>query len=147
MKVILKTDVKQLGKAGEIVEVKPGYARNYLIPTQSAIEATNVNMKAYSEEKKLEEKRALKGKIQADELAEKLSKVSVTAVVQVGEEDKVFGSVTSQNIADMLMENGFDIDKKKILLDEPLRALGVFDVPIKLHQDVEATVKVWVVRE
>ncbi|MBN1996538.1 50S ribosomal protein L9 [candidate division KSB1 bacterium] len=147
MKVILKTDVKQLGKAGEIVEVKPGYARNYLIPTQSAIEATNVNMKAYSEEKKLEEKRALKGKIQADELAEKLSKVSVTAVVQVGEEDKVFGSVTSQNIADMLKENGFDIDKKKILLDEPLRALGVFDVPIKLHQDVEATVKVWVVRE
>ncbi len=147
MKVILKKDINQLGKAGEIVDVKPGYARNFLIPTQAAINATTANLKAFNEEKKLEEKRAMKGKIQAQELADKISKVSVTAVVQVGEEEKVFGSVTSQNIADMLKENGFEIDKKKILLDEPLKALGVFDVPIKLHPDVEAAVKVWVVRE
>jgi large subunit ribosomal protein L9 len=147
MKIILKKDVQNLGKASEIVDVKRGYARNYLIPTNLAIEATASNIKSYQEESKLDKIRTEKGKKAAVELAEKLSQVSLTAVVQVGEQDKVFGSVTAQNIADLLKESGFEIERKKIILDEPLKALGVFDVPVKLFPDVEAKVKVWVVRE
>jgi large subunit ribosomal protein L9 len=147
MKIILKKDVQSLGKTGEIIQVKRGYARNYLMPMGMAIEATPSNLKSYQEESKLDKVRAEKGRKAALELAEKISQVSLTAVVQVGEQDKVFGSVTSQNIADLLKESGFEIDRKKIDLNEPLKALGVFDVPIKLHSDVEAKVKVWVVRE
>jgi len=147
MKVILKNDMDTLGKAGEIVDVKPGYARNYLIPSNNAIKATPSNLKAFQEEQKLFERRELKGQKEAQVLAEKLEKVSLTATVQVGDEDKVFGSITSQNIADLLKENGFDIDRKKIVLEEPLKALGVYDIPVKLHHQVEAKVKVWVVRD
>jgi len=147
MKVILKNDIDSLGKAGDIVEVKPGYARNYLIPSNNAIEATPPNLKAFQEEQKLSERRELKGKKEAEVLATKLEKVSLTATVQVGEEDKVFGSITSQNIADLLKENGFEIDRKKILLEEPLKALGVYEIPVKLHHQVEVKVKVWVVRD
>ena len=147
MKIILKKDVQSLGKAGEVFQVKRGYARNYLIPTGVAIEATSANVKSFEQDSKLDKIRAEKGKKAALELADKLSQVSVTAVVQVGEQDKVFGSVTSQNIADLLKESGYEIDRKKIVLDDPLKALGVFDVPIKLHADVEAKIKVWVVRE
>jgi large subunit ribosomal protein L9 len=147
MKIILKKDIESLGKAGEIVEVRPGYARNYLIPSGHAIQASGANLKAYEEELKLIKLREQRGKKTAEELADELSKVSITAVVQVGEEDKIFGSVTSQNIADLLKEQGFEVDRKKILLEEPLKALGVFDVPIKLHSEVEAKIKVWVVRE
>jgi large subunit ribosomal protein L9 len=89
----------------------------------------------------------LKGQQEAQEFADKLSQVSVTAAVQVGEEEKLFGSVTSQNIADLLKEIGHDIDRRKILLDEPIKALGVYDVPIKLHPEVTAQIKVWVVKE
>ncbi len=147
MKVILKNDMDSLGKAGDIVEVKPGYARNYLIPSNNAIKATPSNMKSFQEEQKLSERRELKGQKEAEVLAAKLEKVSLTATVQVGEEDKVFGSITSQNIADLLKENGFDIDRKKIHLEEPLKALGVYEIPVKLHHQVEAKVKVWVVRD
>jgi len=147
MKIILKNDMDTLGKAGEIVDVKPGYARNYLIPSDNAIKATRSNLKAFQEEQKLFERRELKGQKEAQVLAAKLEKVSLTATVQVGEEDKVFGSITSQNIADLLKENGFDIDRKKIVLEEPLKALGVYDIPVKLHHQVEAKVKVWVVRD
>lgn len=147
MKIILKTDMDSLGKSGDIVEVKRGYARNYLIPSGLAIEATPANMKVFEEDRKLAELRARRGKVEAQELADKLSKLSLTAAVQVGEEDKVHGSVTSQNIADLLKEAGFEIDRKKIILDDPIKALGVYDIQIKLHTDVIATVKLWVVRE
>jgi len=147
MKVILKETIDALGDAGKIVEVKPGYARNFLIPKGKAVLATNSNLKVYEQELKLESIRALKGKKLAEELAAKLSKISVTSAVQVGEEDKIFGSVTSHNIADLLKDQGYEIDRKKILLDEPLKALGVYDVAIKLHPEVEAKIKVWVVRE
>lgn len=147
MKVILKETIDALGDAGKIIEVKPGYARNFLIPKGKAVPATNSNLKAYEQELKQENIRAQKGKKIAEELAAKLSKISVTSAVQVGEEDKIFGSVTTQNIADLLKEQGFEIDRKKIILDEPLKALGVYDVAIKLHPEVEATIKVWVVRE
>lgn len=147
MKVILKKDFDSLGKAGDIVEVKQGYARNFLIPSNLAIAATPSNLLSFREEKKLSEKRELKGKKEAELLAAKLEKISLTATVQVGEEDKVFGSVTSQNITDMLKDQGYEIDRRKIQLDEPLKALGVYDIPVKLHHDVEAKVKVWVVRD
>lgn len=147
MKIILKETIEKLGKAGEIVDVKPGYARNFLIPQGKANLATESAMRAYNEEKKLIERRASKEKHAAEDLAEKLSKVSVTSAVQVGEEEKIFGSVTTQNIADLLKDQGFEIDRRKIMLDDGLKALGVYDVKVKLHPEVDATIKVWVVRE
>lgn len=147
MKVILKEEIKTLGKVGDVVQVKPGFARNYLIPKGMAVEATPSNMKVIVHEAKIAEIRSQKAKKEAQSLADRLSKVSVTASVQVGEEDRVFGAVTSQDIANLLQESGFEIDKKRILLEEPIKALGVFEVPIKVHSEVEAKIKVWVVRE
>ena len=147
MKVILKEEIKTLGKVGDVVQVKPGFARNYLIPKGMAVEATPSNMKVIAHEAKIAEIRSQKTKKEAQSLADRLSKVSVTASVQVGEEDRVFGAVTSQDIANLLQESGFEIDKKRILLEEPIKALGVFEVPIKVHSEVEAKIKVWVVRE
>lgn len=147
MKIILKKDIEKLGKAGEIVETKRGYARNYLIPNGSAVEATTANMKIYEQERHAIEQKRQQDIEEAQAFATKLNGVSITATVQVGEEDKVFGAVTSQNLADLLMEKGIELDRKKIVLDEPLKALGVFEVPVKLHAQVEAQIKVWVVRE
>ncbi len=146
MKVILQQDFEILGKAGEVVEVKPGYARNYLLPRGIALAATPGNLKAYNEQKKLDAQRQERAKRSALALAEKLNGLSCTATVAVGEEDRVFGSVTSQTIADLLKEKGFDIDKRKILLAEPIKALGIYDVPVRLHPEVEAKIKVWVVK-
>ena len=147
MKIILREGVENLGQPGDIVEVKAGYGRNYLIPRNRALKATPKNLKIYEQEKKRLESKKLKDKEDAEALAQKLSIVSLTATVAVGEEDKVFGSVTSQNIADLLKAKGFDLDRRKILLDEPLKALGVYEVPIKLHSEVEPKIKVWVVKE
>ncbi len=147
MKVILKQKFETLGDVGEIVSVKDGYARNYLIPKGIALEASKQNLKIIEQEKKRLE--AIENRIrrEAEQLAEKLNTVSVTAEVQVGEEDRVFGAVTTQDIAELLKNKGFDIDRRKIQLDEPLKALGVYEVPIKLHADVEAKIKVWVVKQ
>ncbi|HNR68528.1 MAG TPA: 50S ribosomal protein L9 [bacterium] len=147
MKIILKKDIEKVGRAGEIVDVKPGFARNYLIPSGNAVLATKGNLKVYEMEQKRAEQRLSQEKVVSQALADKLAQVSVTATVQVGEEDKVFGAVTSQEIAGLLAEQGFDIDRRKIVLDEPLKALGVYDVPIKIHPEVTATIKVWVVRD
>jgi len=147
MKIILKQDHENLGASGEIVEVKDGFARNYLIPRQIAMQATPQNMKVYEQLKQRDQIKQTKEKKAAEELADKLKDVSITATVSVGEEDKVFGAVTSQNIADLLQSKGFELDRRKIQLDEPLKALGVYEIPIKLHQEVEANIKVWVVKE
>ena len=147
MKIILKKDIEKLGKAGEIVETKNGYARNYLIPKGFAVAASAANMKVYEQERLAEQRKIQKDIEEAQVVAAQLEKVSITATIQVGEEDKVFGAITNQNIAELLQEKGFDIDRKKIILEEPLKALGVFEVPIKLHSEVEAQVKVWIVRE
>lgn len=147
MKVILKQDYQNLGKFGEIIEVKDGFARNYLIPRSYAIVASPQNLKVFEQDRKKEEMIQAKDKRAAELLADKLKDVSLTATVAVGEEDKVFGAVTSQNIAELLNAKGFDIDRRKIQLSEPLKALGVYEVPIKLHTDVEAMIKVWVVKE
>lgn len=147
MKIILLKDNQNLGNSGETIEVKNGYARNYLIPQELALPATPGNIRRYEEQKKLKKYRETKHIRDAQTLADELRKISCTASVVVGEEDKIFGSVTSQTIADLLREKGFDIDKRKIILDEPIKALGIYTVPIKLHPDVEAKIKVWVVKE
>ncbi len=147
MKVILRKDFESLGKIGEIVEVKGSYARNYLIPQGIALKADRKNIKLLeAEQQKIQLKLSKNRKI-AEKLAEKLNSVSCTAAVAVGEEDRVFGSVTTQDISDLLKDKGFDIDRKKILLDDPIKALGIYDIPIKLDSEVEAKIKLWVVKE
>jgi len=147
MKLILRQDYEPLGEAGHIVNVKPGFARNFLIPKGLAMLATDKNLKKFENDKKQMFWRQEKEKRQSEELAKTLENVSCTITVQVGEEDKMFGSVTSQNIAEALESQGYTIDRRKIVLDEPIKSLGIYSVPIKLHTDVEAKVKVWVVKE
>ncbi|RKY78999.1 50S ribosomal protein L9 [candidate division KSB1 bacterium] len=147
MKVILKQDYEQLGKTGEVVEVKNGYARNFLIPQNIAAPANKRNMKILEEELKMVDRRKNKERVQAEKFAEELGKVSITAAVKVGEDERLFGSVTSQMISDLLKEKGYDVDKKKIDLEEPVKALGVYTVNIKLYHDINAKVRLWVVKE
>ena len=147
MKVILRQNYESLGQVGDIVEVKEGFARNFLIPRKIAYTALKGNVIALEEEKKNFEKK-LQQEIQtAEKLAVELEKVSVTIPVQVGEEDKIFGSVTTQMIADSLKEKGYEIDKRKIEIEEPIKSLGIYGISIKLHSNVSANIKVWVVRE
>ncbi len=147
MKVILKKDFETLGTVGEIAEVKAGYARNFLIPQGIALKADKKNIKLLEAEQQKMQLKLSKDKKSAEKLAAKLSTVSCTAAVTVGEEDRVFGSVTTQDIADLLKDKGFDLDRKKIMLDEPIKSLGIYDIPIKLHSEVEAKIKLWVVKE
>ena len=147
MEIILRQDYEGLGIAGEIVKVKDGFARNFLIPKGVAYLATEANKKRHESDLKQLDMRMTRDKKAAEELSEKLKNVSCTITVQVGEEDKLFGSVTSLNIAESLASQGFDIEKRKIILEEPIKSLGIYSVPVKLHAEVEATVKVWVVKE
>ena len=147
MKVILRQDHEKLGEAGEVISVKAGFARNFLIPQGFAMMASPQNKKRFENEKKQMNWRKEQEKRKSEELAKVLENVSCTITVQVGEEDKLFGSVTSQNIAESLESQGYTVDKRKIELEEPIKSLGIYSVPIKLHTDVEAKVKVWVVKE
>lgn len=147
MKVILRQDHENLGEAGTIINVKPGFARNFLIPQSLAMAASPQNKKRFENEKKQMNWRKEQEKRKAEEMAKTLENVSCTIIVQVGEEDKLFGSVTSQNIAESLESQGYEIDKRKIQLEEPIKSLGIYSVPIKLHTEVDAKVKVWVVKE
>ena len=147
MEVILLEDVKNLGKGGEKVVVKDGYARNYLLPRKIALPATASGLKMLKEEERRKAVREVKLQREAEETAKTLNQISCTAEVEAGEDDRVFGAVTSGDIAELLKKQGYDIDRKKIVLEEPLKALGVYTIPIKLHTDVEARVKVWVVKK
>ena len=147
MKVILKDDIKDLGVCGQVVDVKGGYARNYLIPRNLAVLASPGNLKSIDEIKKQKDFRDSKRKRESERVKDKLEKLSLTAEVQVGEEDKVFGSVTASNIAGLLEKQGFEIDRRLIQLEEPIKALGVYTVPIKLDKEVVAEVKLWVVKK
>jgi len=147
MKVILRENYESLGNVGDAVDVKDGFARNYLIPRKIAYTALKGNIRALEEEKKSIAKKVQHELQGAEKLAAELEKVSVTIPVQVGEEDKIFGSVTTQMIADALKEKGYEIDKRKIEIDETIKALGIYSVGIKLHSNVDAKIKVWVVRE
>jgi len=147
MKLILRADMENLGKLGDIVAVKPGYGRNYLIPQGLAMMATTSNQKVFDlERKKLQAKMdALRS--DAAGLASKLAGATVSIEVRVGEGDKLYGSVTSSMIADGLEAQGIVIDRKKIVLDDPIRTLGVHEVDVKLHADVRGTVRVMVCRQ
>ena len=147
MELILLEDVENLGKRGERLVVKDGYARNFLLPRKLALPATDRGVKMLQHAEKMRAVREVKIHKEAEELAKALGKVSCTAEVQAGEDDRVFGSVTSADISELLKAQGFDIDKRKIVIDEPLKALGVYTIPVKLHHDVEAKVKVWVVKK
>jgi large subunit ribosomal protein L9 len=147
MEVILRKDHDKLGTVGTNVVVKDGYARNYLLPRGLAYMATDGALRALGEEKKQAERRSGKELKSNEKLAQELEKVSITIQMKVGEDEKLFGSVTSQMIADSLKEKGFEIDKRIIDLEEPIKALGIYNVSVKLHQNVTGKVKVWVVRE
>ena len=147
MKVILTETLDTLGEAGAIVDVKDGYARNFLLPRKLALVASKSNMSVFEEENRQRDAQDSKAKREAEILAKTLEKASCTVPVAVGEGDRIFGSVTAQAISDLLVEQGFDIDRRAVVLEEPIRALGVYDVPIRLHAEVEAPVKVWVVKE
>lgn len=147
MKVILRKNFNQLGQVGDLVDVKDGYALNFLVPRQIAYPATAGNLRALEEEKKQIAKKESKNLAVANEFSTELEKVSVTIPVTVGEDDKIFGSVTSKMIGDALQEKGFEIDHRKIEIEEPIKSLGIYSVKIKIHADVTATVKTWVVRE
>jgi large subunit ribosomal protein L9 len=147
MKVILREDHEKLGNIGDVIQVKPGFARNFLIPRKIAYPARPNFVKMIEEEQRQKEHRKSKEKKVAEELAKGLENVSVTISVSVGEEDKMFGSVTTLDIADALSKQNIEIDRKKIVLEEPIKELGIYSVPIKLHSEVEAKIKVWVVKE
>ena len=147
MDVILLEDVTELGTRGQKVTVKSGYARNYLLPRKLALPATPAGLRMMKEEERRREAREVKMHKEAEDLAKELNKVSCTAEVQAGEDDRVFGAVTTADISELLAKQGFDIDKRKIVLDEPLKALGVYTIAIRLHRDVEAKMKVWVVKK
>ncbi len=147
MKIILRQDYAKLGKIGDVVDVKDGFARNFLIPRSIGYQATEGNMRALEEEKKQHNRRQGKEVTRAQKLAAELEKTSITLKMKVGEDERLFGTVTSQMIADALAEKGFTIDKRIIETEEPIKALGIYSVSLKLHTSVETKVKVWVVRE
>jgi len=147
MEVILQEDIPTLGKAGEIVKVREGYGRNYLLPQKKAVLADRKNIKQLEHHQKAIAAQQAKISKQADEIRSKLEGHSVTIAKEAGEEDKLFGSVTAHEIAESLRMEGFAIDKRMVHLAEPIKAIGVFDVPVKLLTDVTATVKVWVVKK
>jgi large subunit ribosomal protein L9 len=147
MEVILRQAVENVGKPGEIVKVSNGFARNYLIPRGLAYEATTGNRKRIEQEKVRLEAAENQRRNEAQELAARLEPVQLTFSARVGEEDKLFGSVTSADIAQQLQTQGFQIEKRQIDLHEPIKSLGVFRVPVRLHADVKPEIKVWVIKQ
>lgn len=147
MEVILKQSVERLGNALDIVKVKSGFARNYLIPRGLAVIATESNKKMVGENLRQKQLREEKENQRAKVMARKMETTSLTIAVKVGEDEKLFGSVTSQMISDLLKKEGIEIDKKDIELEEPIKELGVYSVPIRLSKNVAAKIKVWVVKE
>ena len=147
MEVILKEDVEKLGHRGDIVKVAEGYGRNFLLPRKLAIEASRANKAVIEQMKASAVRKSAKEKTGAESLAQQLNDVHLSFERKVGEKDHLFGSVTSSDIADALENKGFTIDRRKIHLDDPLKSLGEFHVPVKLHREVTAHVKVTVSRE
>ncbi|MDH4163518.1 MAG: 50S ribosomal protein L9 [Nitrospirota bacterium] len=145
MQVILREEIEKLGKIGDLVKVKDGFGRNYLIPTKKAIEATPKNVNAMNHAKKMVSDRLRKLKKEAAADAENIKALSITIKAKVGEEGKLFGSVTSMDIAEAAAAQGVKIEKRKIVLEEPIKRLGEFTVAVKLHSDVTADLKVTVV--
>jgi large subunit ribosomal protein L9 len=147
MKVILKDDVKNVGNMGQILDVADGFARNYLVPRGLAVEANTKNIKSLEHEKRNIQEKAKKIKNQAQDLSDRLSTMTLVLKYKAGEEGKLFGSVTTMDIAEQLKNEGIEIDKKKIVLDEPIKRVGSYPVQIKLHSDVLTQINIQVIEE
>ena len=147
MEIILRQAVENLGKPGDVVTVKNGYARNYLLPHGFAFEATPGNLKRIAQERDRLEAAENERIGAAQELAKRLEEVQLTFSARVGEEGKLFGSVTSADIAEQLTSQGFHIEKRLVDLHEPIKALGVYRVPVRLHADVKPEIRVWVIKQ
>jgi large subunit ribosomal protein L9 len=147
MEVILREDVSNLGKSGELVKVKPGYARNYLLPRGLAYEATEGNKKRILAEAKARMTRQAAEKTEAEAFASKLNALAIRIAAKAGEENRLFGSITAQDIADALAQAGQPVDKRKIELEHPIKTLGFHAVPVRVHHEVQAEIKLTVVAE
>ena len=147
MEVILREDIEKLGNRGEVVKVAPGFARNFLLPKRLAVPATDANRKIVEQERQAHLRKEAKVKGEAEDLSKLLNGVTVTIAQKAGEQDQLFGSVTSKDVAEALAAQNFTVDRRKIQLDEPIKQLGEFKVPVKLHRDVTAEVNVVVVKE
>jgi len=147
MEVILRADVEKLGARGQLVKVAPGYARNFLLPKKLAVAATEANRKIVDQERLAHLRKEAKLKGEAEDLAKMVNGISVTLTQKAGENDQLFGSVTAKDIAAALEAQNYSIDRRKIQLDEPLKQLGVFKVPVRLHRDVTAEITVNVTKE
>jgi large subunit ribosomal protein L9 len=147
MEVILREDIDKLGVRGQVVKVASGYARNFLLPKRLAVAATGSNKKIVEQERQAHLRKEAKLKVDAEDLSKLLTGVSVTITQKAGENDQLFGSVTSKDVAEALALKNYTIDRRKIVLDDPIRQLGEFKVPVKLHKDVIAEITVVVARE
>jgi large subunit ribosomal protein L9 len=147
MKVILKQDYEKLGKTGDTVTVKDGYALNFLIPNRIALKATGGNLKVLEEIKKQKEGKVKKETLEAEELAAELAKQTLEIRMKAEDDEKIYGSVSAQIISDTLAQKGFSVDKKHIILEEPIKKLGIFNVDIKLNNNVKTSIKVWVSKD
>lgn len=147
MKVILREDVPEIGQAGDTVEVKSGYGRNYLFPRNLAIPATKANLRSIGEVTKQKELRERKQRREAEVIKDKIEKLSLSMEVLVGEEDKLYGSVTNADIAQLLDQEGISVDKRAIELEIPIKVLGVYTVLVKIDKDVTAELRLWVIKK
>jgi large subunit ribosomal protein L9 len=147
MEVILREDIEKLGSRGQVVKVADGFARNFLLPRRLAVPATEANKKIVEQERQAALRREAKEKAAAEELAKMLSAVTLTTTQKAGESDQLFGSVTSKDIAEMLEKQGYSIDRKKILLEHPIKTLGEHKVTLKLHREVSVEIPVIVNKE
>jgi large subunit ribosomal protein L9 len=147
MEIILREDIEKLGSRGDVVKVAAGYARNFLLPKKMAVAATGSNKKIVEQERQSHLRKDAKQKGEAEDLSKMLTGVTVTITQKAGENDQLFGSVTSKDVADALAARNFNIDRRKIQLDDPIKTLGEFKVPVRLYRDVTAEVTVVVARE
>jgi large subunit ribosomal protein L9 len=147
MDVILREDVEKLGTRGQLVKVAPGYARNFLLPNKMAVAATESNKKIVEQERQAHLRREAKVESEAKDLGKMLGAVSITISQKAGENDQLFGSVTSKDIAEALEQQGYSIERRKIALDEPIKTLGEYKVPVRLHREVSVEITVNVVKE
>ena len=147
MRLILRTDVGELGKRGDVVKVAPGYGRNYLLPRGLAYPFTESNVHRVEKEKRTLQVHQARERQEAEELGRRIAQLSCTIVKKVGESDTLYGSVTNADVAEALQKEGYSMDKRKIVLEDPIKSLGIYSVPIRLHPEVTCELKVWVVKE
>ena len=146
MDVILLKDYLSLGKTGDMIKVKPGFARNFLIPKGIALRASSKNLSIFKEQKKFEKVRQKREKSLNENIAKRLSKVEITIEAQVGEEDKMFGSITAKDIYKSILEKGIKVEQSSVQLDKPIKALGIYNVDVMVTQNISSTVKVYVIK-